>query len=371
MNTPIRFALCALVATAVWVPVRAADKPATTGRVLVLDNEHTLEGDIECDGAQYRVRRPLGETWVPADKVLCLCNSREEAYAFLRTRANLQDPDERLRLARWCHLYGLRTQAVAEATAAVELRPNSAEGRQLLHGLQRAAAAAAALPPRPPETKGHDEPEPAPSALPAVDCSAEALGLFSTRVQPILMNTCVTCHSSGRAGSFRLARAFEDGTVNRRATQQNLVAVLAQVNLERPTASPLLLKAVSIHGEAGQPPLKNRHTPAFHALEEWVRLAVASNRQPQEQPLAAAPEPKLDSPPSAPPVGPPAEAVSAPAAPVRPAGPTSTTPPSGTAPALPAATPPTPRTVPQPAAEAGPADPFDPVIFNRQAQAKP
>ena len=42
----------------------------------------------------------MGETWVPAKNVLCLCDSLEDAYAFLRSRANPRDADERLRLAR-------------------------------------------------------------------------------------------------------------------------------------------------------------------------------------------------------------------------------------------------------------------------------
>jgi hypothetical protein len=192
---------------------------------------------------------------------------------------------------------------------------------------------------------------------PSVDLSVEALSLFATRVQPILMNTCVSCHASGRAGAFRLTRAYESGTVNRRAAQQNLAAVLTQVNLERPAASPLLLKAVSVHGEASQAPLKNRQTPAFHTLEEWVRLAVASNPQFQAQPVAAAVlEPKMESLPQPTPTlqAPlPGEVISAPpAASIRSAGPTPAAPP--------------PATTPQPPADAAPLDPFDPVIFNRQ-----
>src|SRR5262245_41999916 len=130
MITKNRLLLCAFVLAApVWLVLRAADtvKPRSTGRVIVLDNERTLEGDIERQGDQYRIRRAVGETWVPGDKVLRLCATREEAYLYLRSRANLGDPDERLRLAQWCQLNALREQAIAEVTAAVELRPNHAE----------------------------------------------------------------------------------------------------------------------------------------------------------------------------------------------------------------------------------------------------
>src|SRR5947209_2061289 len=109
MATRIRLALCALaVAAPLALIVRAGETapPRTTGRVLVLDNERTYEGDIERQGNQYRVRRGVSELWVQQENVLRLCATLEEAYAYLRSRANLRDPDERLRLANWCHLHG-------------------------------------------------------------------------------------------------------------------------------------------------------------------------------------------------------------------------------------------------------------------------
>src|SRR5262245_55617209 len=116
MKTALPSFLVALVLTA--GRASADTPPPATGKVLLLDNERTLEGDIGRIGTQYRVKPSVGVTWVPAEKVLHLCASQEEAHAFLARRANLDDPDERLRLARWCHLHGLRDQALAEVRAA-------------------------------------------------------------------------------------------------------------------------------------------------------------------------------------------------------------------------------------------------------------
>ena len=99
-----------------------ADRGPAHGKVLVLENDQTLAGDVERAGDLYRVRRLIGETTVPAERVLRLCADMGEAYAFLRGRANLSDADERLRLAEWCRLNGLHDQALAEVKAAVELR---------------------------------------------------------------------------------------------------------------------------------------------------------------------------------------------------------------------------------------------------------
>jgi hypothetical protein len=272
--------LCILAVVApAWFTLGAVqpEAPRTTGKVLVLDNERTLEGDIERVGAQYRIRRPMGELWVRADNTLRLCETREEAYAFLRSRANLRDPDEHLRLARWCHLQGLRHQALEEATAAVELRPNHAESRRLLRSLQRASVD----PPSSSSAKPSEDADLA-NSPPPPELSTEALSLFVTRVQPILMNACANCHTTGRGGAFKFTRTYEPGMSNRKSTQQNLAAVLAQLNRERPLVSPLLTKAVSVHGKPGdmtQSPLKNREVAAYRSLEEWVRITLENNPQ--------------------------------------------------------------------------------------------
>lgn len=310
--------------------------PRSNGKILVLDNERTIMGQIEREGDQYRVRRQVGETWVPAANVLYLCDSLDEAYAFLRSRANPHDADERLRLARWCHLHGLTKQALAEATAAVELRPQNAECQGLLQTLQRSGAAV-----KPPSS-----PVPAAAAATAredaslgVLVDAETMSQFVKRVQPILMNTCASCHMSGRAGSFQLMRAFEDGMVNRRATQYNLNAVLRQVNRAKWAESPLLLKAISVHGPTSQPPLKGRQVPAFRTLEEWVRKAVTNNPAIQNP---SSPEIRMEKP------APEPFAVPSTASPVKPATPSA---PSAIVPR-------------------GPVDPFDPAVFNRQKKPK-
>jgi hypothetical protein len=319
--------------------LRAAE-PAATGTLLLLDNERTIEGDVERDGAYYRVRRASGETQVPAGKVLALCASREDGYRFLKARANLSDPDERLRLARWCHLHQLREQALAEVQAAVQLRPGDAESRRLLTYLQKPLPPPSVL-----EAKDPDKPA---IPLPVVDLSAESLCRFTTRVQPILMNACAGCHASGKAGAFKLTRVY-DGS-NHRTTQENVTAVLAQLNLDRPQGSPLLTKAVSAHGQMAQAPLKGRDAEPFQALEEWVRLTVETNPNLREQ------------------AGPP------PAAPVPDARPTPE--PAPTTPATPAAPPePAPKSAEptgfaetaQPPPQVKPKDEFDPLIFNRLA----
>src|SRR6266478_3649037 len=293
MKTKIRFGLVGLTLMAAGMPVLgAADSaaPPISGHVLILENGRTLEGDIEREGSQYRVRRAIGETWVSGDKVIHLCDSLEDAYVYLRKQANLRDPDERMRLARWCQQHDLQDQALSEVTAAVELRPRNVEYRRLLESLQRTSAEKNEE--RGPKTenrgstKGNPLLDPRSSILDTsrpIDLTAGSVNQFITKVQPILMNTCAGCHGAAHTGPFQLQRVLDGGAVSRRTTQYKLAHVLAQISPDAISASPLLTRAVSIHGESPQPPIKNREAAAYRRLEDWVKQTLENNPQLRER----------------------------------------------------------------------------------------
>jgi hypothetical protein len=324
MTTTYRLLLCA--AGVVTAAGAIAAEPGAAGHVLVLDNERTVEGTIERVGSDYRVQRAVGETWVPASKVLRLCADMEDAYRFLRGRANLHDADELVRLARWCHGHGLSAQALECVGAAVKLNPSHAEARRLQGGLQRLASAA------PAPTGPHAE-LPEPAEVP--ELNTEARAVFTNKVQPILMNACASCHAGSRGGAFKLVRGPEAAVASRLSVQQNLAAVLAQVNLQQPQDSKLLLKAVTAHDpQVREAPLTQKQMAAFHTLEDWVQTTLANN--PHLRDRVAAAEPKVAAP-----------------APPKPAGP-------ATPGSFAAGRPTPPQTTP--------VDEFDPLLFNRQGQ---
>jgi hypothetical protein len=325
MNTKIRLSLC-VAALMVCVPIRADD---VSGKVLLLTTERTLEGDIDQVGEAFRVKRQTGEMSVPAAQVLRLCATMEEAFECVRGRANLRDPDERLRLADWCNVRGLKERAVEEVAAAVELRPNHAPSKRLLEHLRRAAEPVRLTSPEP--VKMVAPPEPTNS----VDLTNDSMCAFHTRVQPILMNACANCHANDRGGSFKLTRATADSPLGSRAVQQNLTAVMSQINRKQPGVSPLLTKAVSAHGALAQAPIKNRQSPAYQRLEEWIHQTLAGN------PQLLGPDVPTVSPTPSVPVEPPTTAE-------KPTTSFGETKPK------------------EPAAPQGPLDEFDPNIFNRQ-----
>lgn len=242
--------------------------PRTSGKVLVMESERIMEGDIEREGDRYRIRRQASETWVPADNVRLVCDSLDEVYQSMRSRANLRDTDELLKLARWGIRYGLREQARQDVQAILNLRPQHAEGQRLWKTLQKPATTPANVTPVAAQEVENSPLQPA--GLPL-----EAQGLFSTKIQVILMNACASCHAAGRGGDFKLLRAYHDGSSNLRATQHNIAAAVARINPDDCQLSPLLIKAVTAHGDTAKPPLKNRQHPAFRLLEDWVRQVAA------------------------------------------------------------------------------------------------
>src|SRR5437763_620082 len=114
-------------------------------------------------------------------------------------------------------LCGLALRAPAAAAVLAADVTSGATGPVLVLENERAAAAPQVLPVTPPPA-----PWPPTPPAPAVELSADALGMFTTRVQPILMNTCASCHASGKGGAFTLTRAYDGGAAARRATQQNV-----------------------------------------------------------------------------------------------------------------------------------------------------
>ena len=336
MNTFFPLILFASVLPSANAP-RPADRGPAHGKVLVLENDQTLAGDIERAGDLYRVRRLIGETTVPADRVLRLCADMEEAYAFLR---GLRQPHRRRRAPA--------PRRVVPPERAARSGPDGSQGgrgtapddpgsRRLLAYLQETGPAKTA--PAKTRTDGAEEVPRIP-----VDLTEESLGQFATKVQPILMNACANCHGASHGGAFRLTRSYDSAVLNRKTLQQNLAAVLAEVNPDQPRSSRLLSKAVSVHGPLDQAPIKNRQSAAYRTLEDWVKATLADNPQLHDRPTTAA----------APPVE------------VRPVGfAEQTAPPAKSADVPKAFAPPTVKEAPEPT------DPYSPDAFNRQFHADP
>lgn len=366
MKTKIALLLAAAaLATGVRSIAQETTPARSTGKILLLTSERIMEGDVERIGERYRIRRGTSEVWIPADKAICICADAKEAFAQMKSRANLGDADERYRLAKWCMTNNLREQALDEAHYALELRPEHAQTKNLIGILERSALPKSAAPTPAPAAKAPARPN-VPVAL--VDVNAETLSLFTQKIQPILMNTCANCHTDGRGGQFQLYRAGDGG--HRAATQRNLAAVLTQMNMQKPALSPLLIKATSAHGNTQNAPIQSQQGIPYRTLCEWIDRTLATNPHLRERAnsSAIASLPEIPSTFKTLPTDPLAAVVSRPVARTEVAAAKSKAP---QAPEMPLessseAT----ATRPAPTESAAPRDPFDPDIFNRQVQPK-
>lgn len=263
MNPTFRLLACLVVLAAA-----ARAEPPPPVRVLVLDNENLLEGEITRVETGYQVRRPVGgDMTLPATRVLAVVADRRAAFDVVAARSNPRDADERLRLANWCLANRLMPEALAEARTAARMRDRFAAADRLVRALE----AMEKLTPPPPEVVPVKAEAPAKvvvADVKPVDYNGESFPLFATKVNAILVNACASCHAAPEAKAFRLTR-----TGGRAGVSQNLTAALPHVTPADPLRSPLLVNAVTPHGTATEAPLRSRTHPAYASLETWVRFA--------------------------------------------------------------------------------------------------
>ncbi len=276
-------------------------KERDRGKVLLLKTGHAMEGDIEKLGLEFCVRRGKSEVRIAVDKAVRLCADWNDAYAYAQTLIKADDANDHVKLARWCHTHRLIDKALGEARFALELQPDNDEAKQIVVLLERMAKAPASTPAPAPVEIPQSAVQPAAAT---VDVSFSTLVAFTNNVQPILMNTCATCHATGHGGKFHLERVSE--SAKKAGTQRNLAAVLEYVDVERPAISPLLVKAITPHGGVLAPAIKDRSAKPAQSIQQWLEQTIAKNpqlkdyyaaRKPASAPLKTSVESGFASPP--------------------------------------------------------------------------
>jgi hypothetical protein len=243
-------------------------KLAPTGKFVVLKGNRLVEGTAKLQGDKVFVRQGALDRSFTREDVLCLADSREGVYQFMRSKAG-ENVESRMAVAKWCTLNGLREQALGEAREILKLQPSHRGASELARSLESSLRQYPADGSRP-KAEGAlvtvDEPP--------ADVSAEGATTFATRAQPVLANQCIECHArDDHASAFKLKRVtgFEVGP---HSTHANLRAVAAQLKKDDPANSPLLVKALTAHGGMKQPAFVSRKAIAFRTLESWVATAV-------------------------------------------------------------------------------------------------
>jgi hypothetical protein len=125
--------------------------------------------------------------------------------------------------------------------------------------------------------RGLKPPAPPPAAA---DYNSAAFRAFPAKVQPVLMNLCADCHAKpDHPSGFKLSRV-PAGYAHPEASNRNAKEAARFVTRDDPSASPLLMKAVTAHGGQRAPALPNQSHPAYRNLELWAHWVTGPEGSP-------------------------------------------------------------------------------------------
>lgn len=280
--------------------------PAPVRSVLLLKNGSLQEGLVSDGGTVYFIHNRSGKIPVPKTSVEMVGRSVREIYEFKLSRLPERDPDEHMKLARWCLTQRLNDEAKVQLERVVALSPRNLVAAHMLekmHGAEERAAlrdpavaqASLELPAGRPDALdpaiiGRAQRDLGVSTLPQIPGLPTAQAVkrsteFSHYVDPILQLRCAKCHNEQFAGSFRLVnyRSKRDRTPD--ALRANFDAILALIDWENLEKSELLASTLRPHGKGAnaRPVFSGSNNPEYRILQGWVhRLRTA-------QPVAAAP----------------------------------------------------------------------------------
>jgi hypothetical protein len=287
----------------------AASAPSPTNTVLLLSNGRILRGTVTEEGDNYIIRQNGGEIKVPKGQAEDAFGSMEALYNYKRAQVPPRDPDEHMKLARWCLSQNMQAEAKTHLLAVQALIPRSNEVKAMLVSIEAAEARAAARPRVDPALvqTGGEMPARAPgpaSAAPAGDSrpaeidvavlknAGKELGLtglpvifdlppaiavkradvFARLVHPVLQASCAKCHNEQYQGKFQLVEVKKRRDLTANVFRANLDATLQLVDPENPARSEILSSALIPHGNGPnkRPIFRGSNDPRFQIISAWV-----------------------------------------------------------------------------------------------------
>lgn len=263
-------------------PKPAAVESDGSESVVLLRNGRILKGRIKSVSTGYLVTSKSGYLAINHDEVRF--EGKDVGEIYLQLRQELKDPSikEQLGLAEWCVNQQLYSYADRELQAALKRDPFNEVAKRLLRRIETDSQEKE-------DVSGHSKLLTAFKEKAQPDDAARSLGGLSNTmaqqfvgsIQPLLTNKCgnARCHGGESEHAFKLARGAGGGGNHRVYAERNLATVLKQVNLSRPTESPLLLVTRGSH--AGRPIFAGQGAAAQQKLlSTWIESVAAELRGP-------------------------------------------------------------------------------------------
>jgi hypothetical protein len=306
-------------------PRQAAPAPSSTAavpqeRFLLLNDGRLVPGIVSERAREYLVTQRAGTMRFPKRAVEALFNSLREAYEYKLRQLPEHDPDERMKLARWCLNQKLTTQAKEQLACILQVDPDNGPAQAMLTKIGQEEARLAFR--RDPEVQqARADGMPRAGALPAtldssmVDRAASALKIPSSPVifdlprplaikrtneffqfiHPMLQAQCAKCHNGDHNGKFQLVpiKTKLDRTPD--ALRHNLDVALLLVNRGNPGSSELLTSTLRPHGGGPNPrPIyPGSNDRSYQILAAWVN-GLRAPRTPGDDQRTEGDGPSLD-----------------------------------------------------------------------------
>ncbi len=279
------------ITLASFSPAMAAELPQAappTESCVLLRNGNVLVGAVtKIGGTVCITRSDQSKINLPSDQVETVGRSLSELYDY--RRKNRFDGDLKRVQAdvRWGLRHGLVREAAQDALEARSLEPSNPQTIQLLR--QIAAVLKQQSEPAQPAVSGdgqapalrtvshetvvtddHSDIEP--------ETAAELSGLpeqlvyeFTSRIQPILMNRCTSCHARDdrNAREFQIHTALTSKWAPKDVARDNLQAVMKYVDLNAPANSLIRLRASDGHG-GRRHSFGSQGSAMMSSLDRWL-----------------------------------------------------------------------------------------------------
>lgn len=252
--------------------------------ILVLVDGKVMTGRFLPRPDGYEVEVQGGRMFVESERVRFIARDLDDAHQRMRSSFSELTPQSHMDLARWC-LTNKRTDlARREVLDALHKDPNRIDAQRLLQSLVKQNEGA----PGAPGGSGLTEfpslaipSGPVPEARSLAGLSRSVAQDFTRHVQPILMNKCSNagCHGVRSVSSFQLTPSNRGTSVS--IAERNLAAVMKQIDLTRPSSSPLLKTLEGNHANSTTPIFRGRSGAVqMKTLRDWVG-AVSNDIAPE------------------------------------------------------------------------------------------
>ena len=262
-------------------------------QLLVLFDGRVIKGRISLVTDGYLLELSSGQVAVPFENVICQARTLPEAYRLQRDGMTKPTADQHIALANWCLQQKLLEEAERELNSALKLQPDHQVAKRLAEQLINRKPKNSDFINQ--EQQQHRErliiEQTFSTAKPIGGIEASLAEEFATKIEMLLINSCAntSCHGSQGENSFRLTHKWNVRGNTRHITDQNLRAVLEQIDTEHPEQSPLLTVLQQPHGPRKTAVLTGAQArQQQQMLTRWALQVARTQGPPTKKPASGA-----------------------------------------------------------------------------------